>query len=316
MLTCRYGGSNGTRHEFHDRDDLVVIRTTRRGARHDVSPLGPQAHAANAALEPLFGFAAAGVGLWKAPEGGAEELAATLDADPAVQFAGRGLRDAHGSPIVYTENVFVRFADDADRAACREAVAATGLALKRELGFARNAFFAEAPPRTGRRVFELADELLDPDDVELCHPELIREISWNAASAQQWHLQTTEVGGVPIDAHASVVAAWELTRGEATVIAVIDDGVDIDHEEFAFEDKIVFRTRSAARAATPPARRGQQSRHGLCGGRVRRRAARRERRRASRPADAPAPGGRPRLDRRGGGLSSQRVPAPMSAPLR
>jgi subtilisin family serine protease len=266
MLTCRYGGAGGTRLEFHDRGDLVVIRTMRRGARHDVSPLGPEAREANTALQPLFGVAAAGVGVWQAPEGHAEELAAKLDADPAIQFAGRGLRDAHGSPVVYTENVFVKFADDADPRACRETIASVGLSVKRDLGFARNAFFAEAPPRTGRRVFELADQLLDRDDVDVCHPELIRELSWNAAFPDQWHLQATEIGSVPVDAHASVVMAWEMTEGERIVIAVIDDGVDIDHEEFGFDGKVVF-PRSLTRPHGDDPRPTEGSQHGTaCAG--------------------------------------------------
>lgn len=266
MLTCRFGGSDGTPIELQDRGDLVVIRTTRRGARHDVSPLTPDARAANASLEPLFGVAAAGVGVWLAPEGQAEELALKLDADPSVQFAGRGLRDAYGSPVIYTENVFVKFADGADSRVCQQAIASAGLTVKRELGFARNAFFAEAPPRSGRRVFELADQLLDHDDVELCHPELVRELSWNAAFPDQWHLQATEIGGVPVDAHASVAAAWETTQGEGITIAVIDDGVDIDHAEFAFDGKIVA-PRSLTRPRGDDPRPTEGARHGTaCAG--------------------------------------------------
>ena len=84
---------------------------------------------------------------------------------------------------------------------------ASGFTVKRQLAFAPNAYFIEAPARTGRRVFELAEALLERDDVELCHPELVREVGMNRAFPQQWHLQATEVGGVPIDAHASVVSS-------------------------------------------------------------------------------------------------------------
>ena len=111
MPTYRYGA---VERELQDSGDLVVIRTTRHGARHDLSPLSAPARAANAALRPLFGFAAAGVGVWAAPEGGAEALAKVLDAEPAIQFAGRGLRDQDGAPVVYTENLFVKFGDDVD----------------------------------------------------------------------------------------------------------------------------------------------------------------------------------------------------------
>ena len=42
-----------------------------------------------------------------------------------------------------------------------------------------------------------------------------------------------------VDAHANVEAAHEITRGEGVTIAIIDDGVDIDHPEFAGTGKVV-----------------------------------------------------------------------------
>jgi subtilisin family serine protease len=259
MPSYRYGG---VERELQDTGDLVVIRTTRQGARHDLSPLAAPARAANAALRPLFGFSAAGVGVWEAPEGGAQVLAEILDADPSVQFAGRGLRDQDGAPVVYTENVFVKFADSVSPEACVTAITAAGLTVKRELPFATNAYFAAAPERTGRRVFDLASELLASEQVELCHPELIREQSFNAAFPQQWHLQATE----GVDAHANVVGAWETTRGAGTVIAIVDDGVDVEHAEFASAGKIVA-PRSLSRPKGDDPRPSEGSNHGTaCAG--------------------------------------------------
>jgi subtilisin family serine protease len=259
MPNYRYGD---VERELQDTGDLVVIRTTRRGARHDLSPLAAPARAANAALRPLFGFASAGVGVWEAPKGEARELAQILDADPNVQFAGRGLRDADGAPVVYTENVFVKFADGVPAEACVAALQGAGLTVKRDLPYAGNAYFAGAPERTGRQVFELANALLAREDVELCHPELIREQSFNAAFPQQWHLQASD----GIDAHANVVGAWETTRGAGTVIAIVDDGVDIEHAEFASAGKIVA-PQSLTRPRGPDPRPGDGDNHGTaCAG--------------------------------------------------
>ena len=47
-----------------------------------------------------------------------EGLAEIIDADPSIQFAGRGLRDQDGAPVVYTENVFVKFEDSVEPEAC------------------------------------------------------------------------------------------------------------------------------------------------------------------------------------------------------
>jgi subtilisin family serine protease len=271
MVTCRFGGVDGFELELEDPQDLVVVRTRRRGARHDVSPLGRSSRQAMDRLEPLFGFAAAGVGVYRAPAGGSEELASVVDADPEVQFAGRGLRDQFGEPVVYTENAFVKFVDDVSQEHGEEVVRAAGLTVKRTLDYAPNAYFVGAPERTGRRVFAMVDRLLERDDVELCHPELVRElvpraVAPSGAFPQEWHLHTTEIGGQPIEEHANVVPAWERTRGEGMVIAVIDDGVDIEHVELSGPDKIVA-PRSVGHPRSDDPRPGDGDNHGTaCSG--------------------------------------------------
>lgn len=266
MLSCRFGGSDGAELRLEDQGDLVVVRTHRRGARHDVSPLSRQSRVAGAELAPLFGFPPAGVGVYEAPAGRAKELAETLDADPGVQFAGRGLRDQHGAPVVYTENLFVKFVDAAQPSECEEAISALGLAVKRPLGYATNAYFVAGPEGIGREIFSRAAELLEREDVELCHPELVREVGWNAAFPEQWHLERTVIDGTTVEAHANVTAAWEMTQGENVLIAVVDDGVDIDHEEFSTPDKVAAsRSVSAPRSDDPRPTEG--SNHGTaCAG--------------------------------------------------
>jgi subtilisin family serine protease len=266
MLSCRYGGEEGTELRLVDQEDLVVVRTHRKGARHDVSPLTRTSRFALDELSPVFGIPSAGVGVYQAPEGRSEELSKVLHDDTAVRFAGRGLRDQYGAPVVYTENVFVKFADGLGRADCEEILASVGLRVKRPLSYAGNAFFAGAEEGVGREVFAAAEVLLERPEVELCHPELIREISWNEAFPEQWHLWETVVDGIAVEAHANVVSAWELSKGDGVVIAVIDDGVDIDHAEFATPGKIVApQSLSAPRSDDP--RPAEGSNHGTaCSG--------------------------------------------------
>jgi subtilisin family serine protease len=200
-----------------------------------------------AELVPLFGFSMAGVGIYGAHEGRSEELARVIHEDPNVQFAGRGLRDQFGAPIVYTENLFVKFADQVTPSQCEEALSARGLGIKRRLTYAENAYFVGGEPGIGRDIFAHADELLARGDVELCHPELVREMGWNRVFAQQWHLDSATINGRRVEAHAHVAAAWPMSQGAGAIIAVIDDGLDVDHEEFAGPDKLV-----APHSVTPP----------------------------------------------------------------
>src|SRR6266446_4351006 len=85
----------------------------------------------------------------------------------------------------------------------------------------------------------LRASLLQRDDVEYCHPELIRPRARKTIFPQQWHLKKTTINGVTVDAHANVEAAHQVSRGEGITIAIIDDGVDTDHPEFANAGKIV-----------------------------------------------------------------------------
>ncbi|MCZ6644174.1 MAG: S8 family serine peptidase, partial [Gammaproteobacteria bacterium] len=83
-------------------------------------------------------------------------------------------------------------------------------------------------------------EILARDDVMLCHPELVRRASQKqTAKPQQWHLRRTRINGVSINEHANVQSAWSLSEGEGMTIAIIDDGVDVNHEEFQTGGKIV-----------------------------------------------------------------------------
>lgn len=239
MVSLRFGGVDGYNLELKDHDDVVVVRSNRRGARHDLSPLSRRSQEASSQLTPLFGFPASGVGVYAAPSGGAAELATVLHEDPEMEFAGSGLRDPYGAPIVYTENVFVKFADDLAPEAGERLLMASGFTMARAVGYAPNAFFAKTAPGTGRSVFDISLQLLARDDVDLCHPEVLRERSPRGVFPQQWHLGPAVIGGKQVLAHANVAEAWKLTQGEGTTICILDDGVDIDHREFASAGKIV-----------------------------------------------------------------------------
>jgi len=88
-------------------------------------------------------------------------------------------------------------------------------------------------------VFDVANALHKRKDVEYCHPELIRQRKHKDIFPQQWHLKKTTVGGVMVEAHANVEAAHTVAQGAGVTIAIIDDGVDIDHVEFSGSGKVV-----------------------------------------------------------------------------
>lgn len=254
MPEVRYGGENGTTLRLEVEPELVAVRS-RRSASLRQGPVSPPEVELLDEMEPVLSFPEVGVEVYRHREDAshtAEEVRRTLHDSPATRFAGRVLVDERSrEPVLYTENLFVKFRDDESRERCLEIVRESGLTVKQELPYADNAFFATAPEGTGQRVFEIADELLEREEVEYCHPELVRRLGHRTIFPQQWHLKATTVGNQWVAASANVEAAHTITEGAGVTLAIIDDGVDIDHEEFSVKGKVVA-PETPSRALTIP----------------------------------------------------------------
>ncbi|WP_448617275.1 S8 family peptidase [Geodermatophilus sp. URMC 65] len=242
MPEVSFGGRNGTRFRLKEDPDLLVVRThSRRSLREGPVPR-PEAEAVEG-LDLVAAFPEAGVELYRRPEGAARNTAdvrTALETFDDVRFAGRVLvSETSGEPIIYTENLFVKFRDDVDSAECERILNEAGLVVKETETYATNAYFVATPEGSGQKVFEIADQLLTLPQVELCHPELIQRSRGRAIFPQQWHLMRTSIAGVDIDASANVKAAHAFSLGEGATIAVLDDGFDLRHPEFAAAGKIV-----------------------------------------------------------------------------
>src|SRR6185295_19229423 len=192
MFTVTYGGKGGTKLTLVESDEHVVVRTA-DGGDLQLAPLSAAARETVDELETVATFKRAGVEVLrttarKQARALRDEARAILKKEPAIQFAGRVLLDkASDEPVVYTENFFVKFYDDQSTSACTRLLKSYGLEVRRPLAYARNAYFVSAPENTGQEVFKIAQRLLDEASVELCHPELVREVRRRAAFPGQWH---------------------------------------------------------------------------------------------------------------------------------
>ena len=269
MPEVRYGGENGKTVQLEVDPDLVAVRARRGESLREGPVPGPEAELLNE-LEPVLSFPEVSVEVYRRRERSSrsvEEVRRELHESPATRFAGRVLVDEQSrEPVLYTENLFVKFHDDKNRDQCLAVLREAGLSVKRELPYATNAFFVAAPEGTGQRIFDIANELLEREDVEYCHPELVRPLGRRAIFPQQWHLKATTVHNQWVSASANVEAAHTITKGEGVTIAVIDTGIDIDHEEFSRLDKVVAPRDTTANDANPrPSRRAEK--HGTsCAG--------------------------------------------------
>jgi subtilisin family serine protease len=245
MYKVKYGGKKGKTIQLVESPDMVAIRTKDNEELENVK-MSRKSRELVAQTTEVTKFPEAGVTVRRvAHEEGELESAkstiatrdqtrAALKQEDNIRFAGRVLQDAEsGEVMLYTENFFVKFKDDVSEKACFALLKNYSLKIKNKLPFAPNSYFVEAEEGTGLKVFEIADKLLKEKEVEFCHPELVQERRFKTIHPLQWHLAKTTIGGKIVDAHVNIEKAWQHTRGKGITIAVIDDGVDLDHPEFA-----------------------------------------------------------------------------------
>jgi len=245
MYAYKLGGKQGTTHYVDIGEDLVIVRTKDDKKLEDAIT-SKEGKTILSKLSPIATFPEASVTVLQCKQTRSrllqlrDQARTQFKKEKDVRFAGRVLRDGgQGAPVVYTENLFVKFQDELSEDACDSVLKKHNLQVKKKLTYATNAYFVAVPEGTGLELFQIAQDVLDEKDVDLCHPELIRKASRRAIAPQQWHLHSITVGNTTINAHSNVQAAWDITRGENAIIAVVDDGIDIDHEEFAGTAKIV-----------------------------------------------------------------------------
>ena len=254
MPEVRYGGGNGKTVQLEVDPDLVAVRVRRGGSLREGPVPRPEAGLLDE-METVLSFPEVSVEVYRRREQAShsmEDVRRQLNESPSTRFAGRVLVDQHSrEPVLYTENLFVKFRDDKSREQSLAVLREAGLTVKRELPYATNAFFVAAPEGTGQRVFDITDGLLRREDVEYCHAELVRRLGRRTIFPQQWHLKATTVGSQWVSASANVEAAHTIAQGEGVTIAVIDTGIDIDHEEFSSLDKIIAPWDATANDTNP-----------------------------------------------------------------
>lgn len=241
MYKVKYGGKKGKTMKLEESPDLVVIRTHGNKKLEEVG-MSRETHDMMQQTTEVAAFPEAGVTVRrvKAVDGPEatrdkrDETRAALKQEENIRFAGRALQDADtGEVVLYTENFFVKFKDTVDEQTCLETIRRHKLKIISKLVFAKNSWFIKAEEGTGLEVFNIAEHLLNEPDVAFCHPELVQERRFKGIHPMQWHLTKTKIGAQTVDAHVNIEKAWAHTKGNGVIIAVIDDGIDIDHPEFA-----------------------------------------------------------------------------------
>jgi subtilisin family serine protease len=272
MFTYTFGGKNGTKHILHESSDMVAVRT--RNSRNLKSAvISDKGKKALRDMEIVVEFPEADITVFRTRESVSNSLAArekarsALKNEPELRFAGKVLVEDDGKTVVlYTENIFIKFHDNIGTGACEKILVGKQLNIKQKTDFAKNAYFVSAPENTGLRIFEIAESLLGMKEVELCHPELIRKRGLKKIHQKQWHLKSTTINGGRVNAGVKADLAHKLSLGNSIIVALIDDGFEIDHPEFNQPGKVVH-SRDISSNSNDPRPRDAWNNHGTaCAG--------------------------------------------------
>ncbi|MGH9944336.1 MAG: S8 family serine peptidase [Pyrinomonadaceae bacterium] len=135
--------------------------------------------------------------------------------------------------VAYHE-VVIRFAHGTAKTKQDAILGKHGFKVREANRFIPNQFIVHDPSRkqSGEQLLEVANDWAEMDEVAFAAPNFVSQFQRQAPPnlrAEEWHLRLP--GNGPKNAEGvDILAAWKLTRGKrAIVVAVLDDGVDIEH---------------------------------------------------------------------------------------
>jgi subtilisin family serine protease/subtilisin-like proprotein convertase family protein len=179
-----------------------------------------------------------------------QQLRSRLNRSPVVQRTLR-VYGTKGSPLLDAGEFVVRFRSGASLQQAQDLAAKYGATVVRPLGaFAPGGYVVRVNASTSTSTAAIAAKIYENEAVQYSHPDFwvkpqTRATVNDPLYPQQWHLHNTSgPTGSLLTANVRIEDAWDVTKGSPDItIAVLDDGFDLQHEDFgptADGTKIVF----------------------------------------------------------------------------
>jgi subtilisin family serine protease len=134
----------------------------------------------------------------------------------------------------FRREIVLRFHDRVSVRRQKEILLAHGLEIRRSNPFvARQVIVADKDrKRFGTDLVDVANALAETDEIAFAAPNFVSEYRRHLVvkvPSAQWHLANKGVSPQKKGEDLNVVPAWKTTRGKGIVVAVVDDGVDLEH---------------------------------------------------------------------------------------
>ncbi|WP_035984943.1 S8 family serine peptidase [Leptolyngbya sp. KIOST-1] len=184
---------------------------------------------------------------WQVAATDLENDLALVRRDPAVRFASHVYRlvDSPQTWVYLTDQLTVQFSPETAAATIEATLGSLGLAIEKPLAGISNAWVVRVTPTAVENPIKLANHLVSLDGVLVAEPNLAIATDslyrpTDDRFRQQWHLSHSGGNSLAPGSHISAEAAWDITRGaRSVVIAVSDDGFDLNHPDLQGTGKLV-----------------------------------------------------------------------------
>ena len=160
----------------------------------------------------------------------------SLERDEDVEFITSVYREPQsGLRLIATDEITVRFKSDTSQEAIAELNEDNGVEIAKKNRFVPNQYLLRV--KNPQETLNLANKYQESDLTEFAEPNFVSEFKKASLPNdellnEQWHLRNLGQGGGLVGEDVEAEGAWEFTQGSPDItIAIIDDGVDIEHPD-------------------------------------------------------------------------------------
>ena len=240
-------------------DELRVEKVPTRLTTRLHQPGGLAAVQAALSPERMRAVAAGQLVEWQVAAADLESALDQARQHPDVAFASHVYRlvDSPQTWVYLTDELTVQVASSVDQATLMGWLSDLGLVIDKPLVGISQAFVVRVTAAATENPIKLANRLLRQPGVQVAEPNLVIQLEGlyrpvDDRYPQQWHLFHQGGSQLAAGSHIHAEAAWNMTRGSrSVVVAVADDGFDLDHPDLQGMGKLVAPIDLKDRDAVP-----------------------------------------------------------------
>ena len=151
--------------------------------------------------------------------------------------------DSPETEFMITDQIIVKFKPETSKENIEKILADEGIHIIREID--SSCFLVLVTSNAGKNPIKVSNLLAQRDEVSYAEPNLVNQLKLSHIPSdthfdRQWHLKSWDGPELVDDADVSVTEAWDITRGNRSiVVSIVDDGFDLNHHDFQGEGKVV-----------------------------------------------------------------------------